>query len=220
MNVRKFSLLSVIALGLCLSATSFARPREELLEAVQNSAKDIPQAQIPQVQIPQIIDELTPADDVEATLRAKANQACFFLKERFLTVEKSQECQGALQACADDLFKSINDAVGKSLKDCKGSINDIRECLAGNVVNVAIENERAKISEKLDAICLAKPAQENPNDNAGNNGNVGGQNDNIVAGQAEVAKGGCTVTGLGGAEGNLLWMVLGLVPMLGLRRKG
>ncbi len=155
-------------------------------------------------------------DLADVQLRRQTNRACNDLAEQFPVGNTAPECAARHEACSDELFENVKAELAAAFEQCSqiGPIPSF-QCLQGIRESGIIEAEKAKLADALEAACqpLPPPPAVDEGDDADDNGQ-------IVADEVAAAQGGCTVTGLGGAEGNLLWTALGLLPLLGLRRKG
>ncbi|MCC6273059.1 MAG: hypothetical protein IT572_06295 [Deltaproteobacteria bacterium] len=191
MSFRQLTALFSVILGLGLAAPAFAQ-----------------------------VSPLQPADLVDLAdiqLKRQVKSACNELADQFPVGNTAPECAARHEACTDDLFDKVKAALAEAFEQCNllspaGSF----QCTLGIREGQIIETEKAKIAEDLQVACQPLP----PPPAVDNGADTGNDNGQIVADEVAAAQGGCSVTGLGGAEGNLLWTALGLLPLLGLRRKG
>lgn len=166
------------------------------------------------------VSPLLPADSIDFAdiqLKRQVKRACQDLVEQFPTQNTAAECTEQHEACPGELLDNVKAALAEAFEQCNqlapaGSF----QCALGIRESAIIEAEKAKIAEDFQVACQplpTPPVADNGNEGANDNGQ-------IVADEVAAATGGCSVTGLGGAENNLLWAALGLLPLMGLRRKG
>ena len=191
MSIRKFTVFFSAILGLLVASPVFAQVSPL---------------------VPSQIDDLA---DIQ--LRRQIKTACIELKDQFPVANTAPECAEIQDACTQDMFDNVKAGLAEAFEQCQslGPVPSF-QCELGIRSSGFIATEKERIADALEAACQplpTPPAVDNNND-AGN----AGENGQIVADDVSAATGGCSMTGLGGVSGNLLWMALGLLPLMGLRR--